>query len=176
MSSLVLREQIFRRFLSGAGMFAVALIGVTTPVFAWQAPTTQQPSQTTTPAVPPPTTQAPTSQTAPPPQTTPSTPAPTQGTPPTTTQQAPPTKPTDPTTSGDDKNRVFGVLPNYTSVSASDTFVPLSGKESIKIAALDSVSDPMVYPLYGFVAGIGHMRNDPPEWGGGITGYTKRYG
>src|SRR5262245_179494 len=168
------REQIFRRFLSGAGMFAVALIGVTTPVFAWQAPTTQQPSPTTTPAVPPPTTQSPPSQT-PPPQTTPSTPTPAQGTPPTTTPQEP-TKPTDPTSNGDDKNRVFGVLPNYTSVSASDKFVPISGKESIKIAALDSVSDPMVYPLYGFVAGVAHVRNDPVEWGGGITGYTKRYG
>jgi len=68
------------------------------------------------------------------------------------------------------------VLPNYTTVTGNDTFTPISGKESIKIAALDSVTDPMVYPLYGFVAGVAHARNDPPEWGGGITGYTKRYG
>jgi hypothetical protein len=33
-----------------------------------------------------------------------------------------------------------------------------------------------VYPLYGFVAGVAQVRNDPPEWGGGVKGYTKRYG
>jgi hypothetical protein len=141
------RSQLYRPILSGVGAFAVALVGLTTSAFAWQTPPTQQPPQTTTPAVPPPPTTQPT-----------------------------PAKPTDPTAAGDDKDRIFGVLPNYTSVSASDKFVPISGKESIKIAALDSVSDPMVYPLYGFVAGVAHARNDPPEWGGGITGYSKRYG
>src|SRR5580765_4179485 len=93
------RSQRYRPFLAAAGAFAVVLVSLTTPAFAWQTPPTQQPPQATTQAVPTPTTQAPPSQT-PPTQTTPSTPAPAQGTPPTTTPPAP-TKPADPTTTGD---------------------------------------------------------------------------
>jgi len=145
------RHQTYRRFVSRASVLAVAVLGLTTPAFAWQ---TQDPSSQT------------------PPQTTPSTPTP--DTPPATTTAPAPEKVTDPTT-GDDKDRIFGVLPNYTTVTGNDTFRPISGKESIKIAALDSVIDPMVYPLYGFVAGVAQARNDPPEWAGGIKGYTKRY-
>ena len=151
-------------------MLAVVLLCLTTPAFAWQTPATEQPPQTTPLAAPPSTTQDPPSQT--PPQTTPSTPTP--GTEPATTTP-PPEETTDQTTTGDDKDRIFGVLPNYTTVTGNDKFTPISGKASIKIAALDSVIDPMVYPLYGFVAGVAHARNDPPEWGGGIKGYTKRY-
>ena len=98
-----------------------------------------------------------------------------QTTPSTSATDTTPAATTDPTTTGDDKDRIFGVLPNYTSVAGNNKFTPISGKQSIKIAALDSVIDPMVYPLYGFVAGVAHARNDPPEWGGGIKGYTKRY-
>jgi len=109
------------------------LLGLTTPAFASQTPPTQQAPQTTTQD--------------PPPQTTPSIPTP--DTPPATTTTPAPEKATD--RAGDDKDRIFGVLPNYTSVTGNDKFMPISGKESIKIAALDSVMDPMVYPLYGFV-------------------------
>jgi hypothetical protein len=139
-------------------VLVVMLLGLTTPAFASQTPPTQQAPQTTTQD--------------PPPQTTPSTPTP--DTPPATTTTPAPEKAPDPTT-GDDKDRIFGVLPNYTTVTGNDKFTPISGNAAIKIAALDSVIDPMVYPLYGFVAGVAHARNDPPEWGGGIKGYTKRY-
>ena len=149
------RHHTYRRFLLCASVLAVVLLGLTTPAFASQTPATQQ-TQTTTQD----------------PQTTPSTPTP--DTPPATTTTPAPEKAPDPTT-GDDKDRIFGVLPNYTTVTGNDTFTPISGKAAIKIAALDSVIDPMVYPLYGFVAGVAHARNDPPEWGGGIKGYTKRY-
>jgi len=149
------RHQTYRRFLLCASVLAVVLLGLTTPAFASQTPATQQPPQTTTED----------------PQTTPSTPTP--GTPPATTTTPAPEKATD--RAGDDKDRIFGVLPNYTSVTGNDTFTPISGKAAIKIAALDSVIDPMVYPLYGFVAGVAQARNDPPEWAGGIKGYTKRY-
>ena len=165
------RHRPDRRFLSGVGVLAIVLLGLTTPAFGWQTSPPEQPPQTTPSAAPPSTTQDPPSQT-PPAQTTPSTPK--SDTPPSTAPT--PGKATDRTTTGEDKDRIFGVLPNYTTVTGNDTFTPISGKESIKIAALDSVTDPMVYPLYGFVAGVAHARNDPPAWGGGITGYTKRYG
>jgi len=159
------RHQTYRRFLLRATVLIVMLLGLTTPAFASQTPATQQPPQTTPLAASPSTTQDPA-------QTTPSTPTP--DTPPATTTTPEPEKAPDATT-GDDKDRIFGVLPNYTTVTGNDTFTPISGKAAIKIAALDSVIDPMVYPLYGFVAGVAHARNDPPEWGGGIKGYTKRY-
>ncbi len=154
-----LRPATYRFLLSSGAPLAVALT-LNTPAFAaeMQTPPSQNPPSQGQPA------QTPPSQTPPQNPQNPQTPPPT--TPPTET------KPTDP----QDPNRIFGVLPNYTSVSANDKFVPLSGKDAIKIAALDSVTDPMVYPLYGFVAGVAHARNDPAEWGGGISGYTKRYG
>ena len=140
-------------------MIAVALLGVATPSFASQTPPTQQPP-TTTPAVPPPTTQTPPAQTPPP------------STPPATT----PAKPADPpTTDPPDKDRVFGVLPNYTTVTGGDTAPPITSKDAFKMAALDSF-DPFVYPLFGFIAEVGQVRHDPPEWGGGLKGYSKRYG
>lgn len=75
-----------------------------------------------------------------------------------------------------DKNRVFGVLPNYTSVESDDTtFTPITSRDSFKMAALDSF-DPMVYPLFGFIAGVGQAQNSDPEWGRGWSGYSKRYG
>ena len=76
--------------------------------------------------------------------------------------------------SGDEKNRIFGVLPNYTSVEGNTEVKPITSGESFKMAALDSF-DPMVYPLFGFIAGVSQLQNQPPEYGGGWSGYAKRY-
>jgi hypothetical protein len=73
------------------------------------------------------------------------------------------------------KNRVFGLLPNYTSVEGETSFTPISSRDSFKMAALDSF-DPMVYPLFGFIAGVGQVQDSDPEWGRGWSGYSKRYG
>lgn len=75
----------------------------------------------------------------------------------------------------DSKNRIFGVMPNYTTVEGFGAVKPITGGESFKMAALDSF-DPFVYPLFGFIAGISHAQNDPPEWGQTWSGYAKRYG
>jgi hypothetical protein len=74
-----------------------------------------------------------------------------------------------------DKNRVFGVLPNYTSVEGASAARPITSRDSFRMAALDSF-DPMVYPLFGFIAGVGQAQNSDPEWRRGWSGYTKRYG
>src|SRR5262249_26636493 len=99
------RHHTYRRFLLCAILLAVVLLGLTTPAFARQTPSTQQPPQTTPLAAPASTTQDPA-------QTTPSTPTP--DTPPATTTAPEPEKAPDATTTGDDKDRIFGVLPNYT--------------------------------------------------------------
>ncbi len=73
------------------------------------------------------------------------------------------------------KDRIFGVLPNYTTVEGAATVKPITSGQSFKMAALDSF-DPFVYPLFGFIAAVGQVQNNPPEWGGGWHGYSRRYG
>ena len=75
----------------------------------------------------------------------------------------------------DSKNRIFGVMPNYTTVEGVAGVKPITGAESFKMAFLDSF-DPFVYPLFGFVAGVNHLENAQPQWGQGWSGYFKRYG
>jgi hypothetical protein len=79
-----------------------------------------------------------------------------------------------PATPPEGANRIFGVLPNYTSVEDPTIVKPVTNSDVFKMAALDSF-DPMVYPLFGFVAGVNHLQNNPPEWGGGWPGYGRRY-
>jgi hypothetical protein len=143
---------------------AVLLLSIAVPCRAQSA---QQGSQQTPPPTPPPA-----SSTSTPPQgssgtqTTGATPTPTP-----TPTPAPDGKPDQ----GNDKNRIFGVLPNYTSVEGATTVKPITTGASFKMAALDSF-DPMVYPLFGFIAGVSHIQNDPPSYGRTWDGYVKRYG
>ena len=100
------------------------------------------------------------------------------------TQQQPPPTPTPtptatptptPTPDANDKNRIFGVIPNYTSVEGTGEIKPITSGESFKMAALDSF-DPMVYPLFGFIAGVSQIQNQPESFGQTWSGYAKRYG
>jgi len=67
------------------------------------------------------------------------------------------------------------VIPNYTSVEGTGEIKPITSKESFKMAALDSF-DPMVYPLFGFIAGVSQIQNQPESFGQTWSGYGKRYG
>jgi hypothetical protein len=139
-------------------LVAVLLVGIA-PLARAQDPQQQQP-----PPTPPPV----------PAQPPPPTPAPTTSTP----AQAKPADPAtaaNPANAADDKNRIFGLLPNYTSVEGTTEVKPITSGQSFKMAALDSF-DPMVYPLFGFIAGVAQLQNEPASWGGGWSGYAKRYG
>lgn len=72
-------------------------------------------------------------------------------------------------------DRLFGVIPNYTTVENEDEFGPLSAKGKFKMAA-DSDFDPYTFPFVGFVALIGQAENSEPSYGQGLKGYAKRYG
>ncbi len=143
---------------------AAVVLGVATPAFAWQTPPPQQPPpQTTTPQTPPP-------------QTTPPATPPASGTPPTTPAQSKPPEGTSATDPADGTNRIFGLLPNYTTIEGKEGKVPpITSKESFKMAALDAF-DPMVYPLFGVIAGVSQIQNTPESYGRGWEGYAKRYG
>jgi hypothetical protein len=72
-------------------------------------------------------------------------------------------------------SRLFGVLPNYTTVENEDLFGPLSAKGKYKLAA-ESSFDPYTFPFIGFIALIGQAENTEPSYGQGFSGYAKRYG
>ena len=72
-------------------------------------------------------------------------------------------------------DRLFGVIPNYTTVETEDKFGPLSTKGKFKLAA-DSSFDPYTFPFIGFIALVGQAENSEPSYGQGLKGYAKRYG
>src|SRR5579863_2120106 len=72
-------------------------------------------------------------------------------------------------------DRLFGVIPNYTTVETEDKFGPLSAKGKFKMAA-DSSFDPYTFPFIGFIALVGQAENSEPSYGQGLKGYAKRYG
>jgi hypothetical protein len=71
---------------------------------------------------------------------------------------------------GDDKrdkpDRVFGVLPNYSTVEGNHQAPPITARRAFTMAALNSF-DPYVFPFVGVVAALGV--------GQGTTNYTRRY-
>jgi len=71
---------------------------------------------------------------------------------------------------GEDKrdkpDRVFGVLPNYSTVEGNRQVPPITAGQAFHMAALNSF-DPYVFPFVGVVAALGV--------GEGTTSYTRRY-
>ena len=72
-------------------------------------------------------------------------------------------------------DRLFGVLPNYTTVEHEHDFGRLSTGDKFKLSK-DSLLDPVTFPFIGFVALIGQAENTEPAYGQGLKGYAKRYG
>jgi len=73
------------------------------------------------------------------------------------------------------KDRLFGVLPNYATVENEHQFGRLTVKEKFKLS-VDSVFDPATFPFIGLVALLGQAQNSEPSYGQGLIGYGKRYG
>jgi len=71
-------------------------------------------------------------------------------------------------------DRIFMVIPNYTTVEAPAKFTPLPVKEKFKLGAEDAF-DPYAFPLAAILAGEAQARNDDASWGQGWKGYGKRY-
>jgi hypothetical protein len=132
-------------------LLAVVFLTLATPLFT-------QSSQPT--PAPVPSAGAPTTSTAP------SEPAPTPEPP-----AAEASKPTD-----DDRvdGRIFGVLPNYTTVKDRADVPAIRTPQLFRMAALSSF-DPYVFPFVGFVAGLNQLEHQQASWGPGPGAYGKRY-
>jgi hypothetical protein len=97
---------------------------------------------------------------APPPQASP------DDTQPPPTPDAPPPPASNQGASGKTGDRIFGVLPNYTTVEGATQIQPVSTTQKFHMFAQDTF-DPFVYPYLGVVAALGQ--------GQGTSGYVRRY-
>src|SRR5262245_51146044 len=71
-------------------------------------------------------------------------------------------------------NRMFGVLPNYTTVEKEDDAPPVTTKQTFRMAALGSF-DPFVYPFVALTAEAAQLEHQEASWGGGPKAYARRY-
>ena len=60
-------------------------------------------------------------------------------------------------------------------VTKSTPLVTLSGKERAKLYVVQAFTNPGVYIRSGFFATIDQVNNEPSEWGGGASGFGKRF-
>ena len=74
----------------------------------------------------------------------------------------------------EEKQRVFGVIPNFYVTYVPDA-VPLSSKQKFKLAWRSTV-DPVTFAITGAVAGVQQANNDFSGYGQGAAGYGRRYG
>lgn len=69
--------------------------------------------------------------------------------------------------------RAFGILPNYRTVDATQTYQPLSPKQKMAISAKDSFDWTLTLVAAGY-AGLGQLTNQNPDFGQGLKGYGNR--
>jgi hypothetical protein len=71
-------------------------------------------------------------------------------------------------------DRIFGMLPNFTTVEDPKAVTPITTKATFRMAALNSF-DPYVFPFVGVVAGVAQAENHDKSWGRGAAGYGRRF-
>ena len=71
-------------------------------------------------------------------------------------------------------NRMFGVLPNYRTASASDEGTILPAKRKLFIARKDSTDYPLFF-VTGIFAGLNQWTDQEPSFGQGAKGFGHRY-
>ena len=70
--------------------------------------------------------------------------------------------------------RIFGVLPNYTTVEGAKRIQPVSSKQMFHMAAQDPF-DPPVFPFVAFTTWLAQAEGEEASWGRGVAAYGKRY-
>jgi hypothetical protein len=75
---------------------------------------------------------------------------------------------------GQAPDRIFGVLPNVTTVEDPTVVPPITTKATLRMAALSSF-DPYVFPFVGALAGVAQVESHDRSWGFGTAGYGRRF-
>jgi hypothetical protein len=76
---------------------------------------------------------------------------------------------------GTSNDRLFYALPNFLSLENAGKVPPLTSKQKFSVVARGSF-DYVIFPWYGFLAGISQAQNSEPGFGQGAEGYGKRLG
>jgi len=71
-------------------------------------------------------------------------------------------------------DRIFGVLPNFTTVEDPDVVPPMTTSAGFRMAIQNSF-DPYVFPFVGAIAALAQAENHDQPWGGGAAGYGRRF-
>lgn len=79
------------------------------------------------------------------------------------------------TLSNAEHQRILGVIPAFSVVQKPGAYVPLTPKQKFGLF-WKGTTDPYLFVLDGFVAGIGQAKDSNPGYGQGAQGYFKRYG
>jgi hypothetical protein len=74
-------------------------------------------------------------------------------------------------TTGD---RIFGVLPNHTTVEGATRIQPVFAKDVFHMAAEDAF-DPPVFPFVAFTTWLAQAEGEESSWGRSPSAYAKRY-
>ncbi|HEY6340696.1 MAG TPA: hypothetical protein VIY49_04320 [Bryobacteraceae bacterium] len=89
-------------------------------------------------------------------------------------------RPTEPETQDSDSThqpldkRAFGVLPNYDTANETGVYKPITSKQKLRIAVIDTIDYPVLLTGAGY-AGLAQLANQHPNFGQGMKGYSLRY-
>src|SRR5260370_32832671 len=78
-------------------------------------------------------------------------------------------------TSGTSNDRLFFTLPNFLTLENANQVPPLTTGQKYRVVVRSSF-DYVLYPWYGFLAGISQAENSEPGYGQGAAGGGKRDG
>jgi hypothetical protein len=76
---------------------------------------------------------------------------------------------------GTSDDRLFWALPNFLTVENGPTLPPLATRQKFDVTTRSGF-DESEYGWYAVLAEISQVENAEPSYGGGVTGYAKRYG
>jgi len=76
---------------------------------------------------------------------------------------------------GTSNDRLFNLLPNFSTLENAGPRPPLTTDQKFKVVARGSF-DYVIFPWYGLLAGISQAQNSEAGDGQGVAGYSKRYG
>lgn len=79
------------------------------------------------------------------------------------------------TLEGAEHQRIFGIIPEFQAVNTTGPYKPLTVGQKFNLM-FKSSTDPYVFALDVFVAGIGQADDSNSGFGQGAAGYFKRYG
>jgi len=77
--------------------------------------------------------------------------------------------------SGTSNDRLFYALPNFLSIEDTGKIPSLTSKQKFAVVARGTF-DPVQYPWWALLSGIGQAENSEPGYGQGWLAYAKRYG